>query len=387
MLIWVFGQARSAMSSIISQYVGANNLEAVKNLPAQVIFIVTLIGILIILVTLPITSFIFQLYNASGLILEYCSTYYKIRVFGFPFTLFTIAVFGTFRGLQNTYHPMIIAIIGAVLNIVLDYIFVFGISGYLQPMHIEGAAYASVIAQIVMALCSAWFLIIKTNISLKPTFPFNKEIETFFIMILNLFIRTLALNTTLYFATRFATSYGKTYIAAYTMAINLWFLGAFIIDGYAGAGNILSGKLFGAKNYKKLIQLNIKLIKVGVVVGVVLAVIGFLLYKPIGVLFTKDLMALETFYSVFWIVLAMQPICAIAFIFDGVYKGLGKVVILRNVLLLATFAVFIPILYLLDYYNLKLKGVFIALTFWMIARALPLFVNFRKQFLRLAQKM
>ena len=41
----------------------------------------------------------------------------------------------------------------------------------------------------------------------------------------------------------FATSYGANYIAAYTIAINLWFLGAFLIDGYASAGNILSGKL------------------------------------------------------------------------------------------------------------------------------------------------
>ena len=73
-------------------------------------------------------------------------------------------------------------------------------------------------------------------------------------MILNLFVRTLALNVTLYFATRFATGYGKEYIAAYTIAINLWFLGAFVIDGYASAGNILSGKLFGAKQYKRLLN-------------------------------------------------------------------------------------------------------------------------------------
>ena len=76
-----------------------------------------------------------------------------------------------------------------------------------------------------------------------------------------------------------------------------------------------------------------------------------------------------------------------AFIFDGVFKGLGKMGILRNVLLAATFLVFIPILYLLDYYEFKLKGIFIALTFWMVARAIPLLIKFRKQFLPLAQKM
>lgn len=380
MLIWILGQTRSAISAIVSQYLGADNLSAVKNLPAQAIFIVTSLSILIIIGTYPFAYQIFKLYNASDLILDYSVLYYKIRVFGFPFTLFTIAVFGTFRGLQNTYHPMIIAIIGAVTNIILDFVLVYGITGFIEPMNIEGAAYASVIAQILMALFSAYFLLKKTSIPLIPTFPFNKEIWRFIIMIVNLFIRTLALNVTLYFATRFATGYGKNYIAAYTIAINLWFLGAFIIDGYSGAGNIMSGKLFGAKNYRDLVNLNKKLIRIGLMVGLVLTVAGFIIYKPIGILFTKEPEVLERFYNVFWIVLIMQPICAIAFIFDGVFKGLGKMATLRNVLLLATFLVFIPILYGLDYADLKLDGIFIALTFWMIARAFPLLIIFRKQF-------
>ncbi len=385
MLIWVLGQTRSAISAIVSQYLGGNNLDAVKNLPAQAIFIITSLSTFIIAATYPFASAIFKLYNASNLILDYSVLYYKIRVFGFPFTLFTIAVFGTFRGLQNTYHPMLIAIIGALANIILDVILVYGTSGYLEPMNIEGAAYASVIAQVLMALLSAYYLLKKTSIPLLPKFPFNREIERFLIMILNLFIRTLALNITLYFATRFATGYGKNYIAAYTIAINLWFLGAFMIDGYAGAGNIMSGKLFGAKNYKDLVALNIKLIKIGLVVGVILAIVGFIIYKPIGLLFTKEPEVLERFYDVFWIVLIMQPICSIAFIFDGIFKGLGKMKTLRNVLLASTFLVFLPILHGLDYLSLELKGIFIALTFWMIARALPLLIIFRKQFIPLVK--
>lgn len=385
MLIWVFGQTRSAISSIVSQYVGANNLNAVKNLPAQAIFIVLCLSVLIIVITYPLASYIFKLYNASNVILNYSVAYYKIRVFGFPFTLFTIAVFGTFRGLQNTFQPMVIAIIGAFLNIILDFVLVYGINGFIAPMHIEGAAYASVIAQIIMAMLSAYYLLKKTSIPLLVSFPFNKEIRKFIGMVANLFVRTLALNVTLYFATRLATGYGKNYIAAYTIAINLWFLGAFIIDGYSSAGNILSGKFFGGKNYKSLVYLNKKLIKIGLVVGITISVIGAIIYKPIGLLFTKETEVLNTFYNVFWIVLLMQPICSIAFIFDGVFKGLGKMKLLRNVLLLSTFVVFIPIVYTLDFFNFKLNGIFIALTFWMVARSLPLLIYFKKQFIPLAK--
>lgn len=386
MLIWVLGQTRSAISSIVSQYLGANKIDQVRNLPAQAIFIITSFSVLIIIGTYPFAEQIFKLYNASDLILNYSIDYYNIRVFGFPFTLFTIAIFGTFRGLQNTFYPMIIASIGAVANILLDFILVYGIEGIIPAMHIKGAAYASVMAQILMAIFSAYYLLSKTEISLKLTFPFNKEIKNFIFMILNLFVRTLALNVTLYFATRFATSYGKNYIAAYTIAINLWFLGAFMIDGYASAGNILSGKLLGEKNYKSLITLSNKLIKFGVIVGIILAITGSIFYYPLGKLFTQDTETLNEFYNIFWIILAMQPLCALAFIFDGIFKGLGKMKQLRNILLLSTFLVFLPILFWLDALDYKLKAIFIAMTFWIIARGFPLIIKFRKLFLPLAQK-
>lgn len=385
MLIWVLGQTRSAISSIISQYLGAGNIDAVKNLPAQAIFIITSLSVLIIVITYPLANHIFKFYNASDAILDYSVDYYRIRVFGFPFTLFTIAVFGTFRGLQNTYFPMIIAITGALVNVILDLAFVYGIEGFIPAMHIKGAAYASVIAQIIMAGLSAYYILKKTDIPLVVKLPFNPEIKRFTLMILNLFIRTIALNIALYFGTSFATKYGTTYIAAYTIAINLWFLGAFLIDGYASAGNILSGKLLGAKDYKNLIDLSNKLIKYGLIVGCIIGILGGVFYYPIGTLFSNDENVLKEFYNIFWIVLAMQPLCALAFIFDGVFKGLGKMKYLRNVLLFSTLLVFVPVIIWTDRLDYKLYGVFIAFTLWMIARGLPLIIKFRKTFKTLAQ--
>lgn len=385
MLIWVLGQTRSAISSIVSQYLGANKLEEIKNLPAQAIFLITALSLVIIITTFPFAKSIFKLYNASGEILDYSVDYYRIRVFGFPFTLFTIAVFGTFRGLQNTYYPMLIAIVGASSNILFDFVLVYGIKGLIPALHIKGAAYASVLAQVLMAVISAYYILKKTDVPIIAKYPFNPEIKRFTLMILNLFVRTIALNLALYFATSFATKYGENYIAAYTVAINLWFLGAFLIDGYASAGNILSGKLLGAKAYETLIDLSNKLIKYGIVVGIIIAIIGSIFYYPIGNIFSNDEEVLNEFYKVFWIILAMQPLCALAFIFDGVFKGLGKMKYLRNVLLFSTLIVFIPVVLYTDYLDLKLYGIFIAFTLWIIARGLPLIIKFRKTFKSLAQ--
>jgi MATE family multidrug resistance protein len=384
MLVWVFGQIRSAISSIISQYVGANKLDEINTLPAQAIAIVVVCSLLILVISYPFAEQIFQFYNASGPVLEACVIYFKIRIFGFPFSLFVFSVFGIFRGLQNTFYPMIIAIAGALLNIVLDIVFVYGIEGFIPAMNIEGAAYASVIAQITMAIIALVLLMKKTSISLKISFPFHVEIPNLMGMIGNLFVRTIALNTALYFATAFATDYGKEYIAAYTIGLNIWFLGAFMIDGYASAGNILAGKLLGAGDYNTLIVLSNKLVKYGLFLGVLILGISFLFYNSIGQVFTKDPLVLEQFYHVFWIVILTQPINAVTFIFDGMFKGMGEMKYLRNVLILSTGFVFIPTLFFFDWLDYKLVAIWIAFSLWILARGIPLIIKFRSKFIPLA---
>ena len=73
-------------------------------------------------------------------------------------------------------------------------------------------------------------------------------------------------------------------------------------------------------------------------------------------------------------------------IFDGVFKGLGMMKTLRNLLLVSTFLVFIPFLYVLDSFNYKLYAIFIALTIWIFVRGFPLIILFRKKFIPLSQK-
>ena len=281
---------------------------------------------------------------------------------------------------------MLIAITGAVLNIILDYLFVYGFGDLIPAMYIKGAAYASVIAQIIMAILAAVLLLKKTSIPLKIVLPIHPEIKRLLGMILNLFVRTLALNLALYFGTAYATSYGKEYIAAYTIGLNLWLLGAFMIDGYSSVGNILSGKLLGQKDFKTLIDLNKKLLKYAFVLGCFFILLGSVFYKPIGTIFTKEAAVLDQFYLVFWVVLAMQPLCAMTFIFDGTFKGLGKMKYLRNVLIFATLIGFVPTLFLFDYLDFKLYAIWIAFTVWMFFRGIFLFFKFKRKFSPLAQK-
>ncbi|MBE0424417.1 MAG: MATE family efflux transporter [Lutibacter sp.] len=380
-MIWILAQTRSAISATISKYLGAKKLDEIASLPAQIIAINFILSLIICVITLFFVEEIFRLYNASGIILKYSVDYYKIRAIGFPLTLFVFSVFGVFRGLQNTYWPMVISIIGAALNIGLDFVLVFGIEGLIPPMNVKGAAWASVIAQAVMAILSLVLLLKKTPFSLKLSFTLNKEIKNLLGLSLNLMGRALALNVALYLANAYATKYGNNYIAAQTIAFQIWLFFAFFIDGYSSVGDIVSGKLLGEKNYKKLWRLSIKLSRYSIVVSIMLALICAVFYFPIGRLFSKDPLVLESFYGIFWLVLVMQPINAIAFVFDGIFKGLGEAATLRNLLLTATFLGFVPVLLIGDYFNLKLYAVWLAFTVWMLMRAGILVFKFRRKYL------
>jgi putative MATE family efflux protein len=380
-LVWILAQTRSAISAIVAKYLGARKIDQIATLPAQIITINLLLSIAIYIGTIFFVKEIFQLYNASGIILDYSVEYYKIRALGFPLTLFVFSCFGVFRGMQNTFWPMVVSIVGASLNIALDFILVYGIEGFIAPMHVKGAAWASVIAQFVMAVLTLVLLLKKTPFSLKFKFPFNKEIKNLLGISFNLIIRALALNVALYLANSYATKYGDNYIAAQTIAFQIWLFFAFFIDGYASVGNIVSGKLLGEKNYEKMWKLSIKLSRYSIVIAIILASICGMFYFTIGDLFSKDKLVLASFYSVFWIVLVMQPINAVAFVFDGIFKGLAEAKVLRNLLIIATFLGFTPVLLISDYFDLKLYGIWMAFTVWMLLRAGILVVKFRRKYL------
>jgi MATE family multidrug resistance protein len=384
-LIWILGQTRSAISAIVSQNLGAGKLSDLNGFPAQAIYFNVGISIIVLLSTYFFVEEIFSLLNAEGMILTYSVNYYNIRVWGFPLTLFTFAVFGIFRGLQNTYWPMIIAAIGATINIGLDFAFVYGIDGFIPSMGIEGAAWASLISQVIMALIAFIFLIKKTDVSLKIKFPLHPEIKRLVHMSLNLFLRSLALNTALILATREAAALGKEYMAAHTIAFNIWIFTAFFIDGYGAAGNIIGGKLLGEKNYNSLWQLTKKVNYYNLAVAGLLLIVGVIFYYPLGLLFNKDPNVLNIFYGMFFMVLICLPLNAMAFTLDSIFKGLGEMGYLRNVLLGGTIFGFIPVLYFSKYMDWGLTGIWLALLVWVAYRAVALIIKYKKKYIPLIE--
>lgn len=379
-IIWIVAQTKTSISAIVSQHLGAKRIYAVKTLVPQAIAFNFILSIFILISTTLFANAIFRAYNADGLILEYAESYYRIRAIGFPLTLITFAIYGVFRGLQNTLWAMKCSIVGALLNVVLDFAFVFGIEGWIPAMHLKGAAYASVIAQFAMFSMALYYYFTKTPFSLKIRRKLNPSLKPLIGMSFNFILRTTTLNITMYLANAYATGYGKNFIAAQSILMNIWLFFSFFIDGYASAGNALSGKLLGQKNYPALWQMSKSISKYSIIISLLLIALCAIFYKQIGLIFNQDLEVITVFMSVFWIILVMQPINALAYIYDGIFKGLGDAKFLRNNLIFATFCGFIPTLLLLDYLGWQLYGVWMAFSVWMCCRSFPLIYIFKKKY-------
>lgn len=380
MTVWILAQTLTAIAAIISRYYGSKRIEEIESLVPQALASNLLLGVGFFLLTTTFSEEIFRFYNADGKVLELCRDYFNIRSWGFPFTLATLLLFGVFRGLQNTSWAMIISLTGALINLVLDYILIFGIDGSIDAMGIEGAATASLVAQIVMFMMALLFLYRKTPFRLRIQHKLNSEFKNLAGMSADLFVRTILLNLTFYLATRYATGYGEEVIAAHTIAINIWLFSSFSIDGYAHAGNALAGRLLGEERPKLLYQMGKRINRIAIIIGIGLAVIYGIGYFQIGSFFSNDPSVLSQFEAIFFLVILTQPINASAFAFDGIYKGLGEMKLLRNLLIVSTLLGFVPVSVGFHYLSPGLLGVWIAFVVWMIIRSGWLIVDFRKRF-------
>lgn len=379
LVLWVLAQTRSAMLALVARYYGEQRLHAIEDLVPIAVWANFALGVLFLGLTYPFAEHIFEAYNASGRQLELTCDYFRIRAFGFPISLAVYAITGAFRGLQNLKWSMWISLIGAAVNGVLNPLLIFGY-GPFPALGIEGSALSSVIAQVVMLVVCLVVMRRRTTFKLFPSRWRHPEFLPLMRNSGQLFARTLTLNVCYYLGNRYATGHGEPYIAAHSIAMQIWLFSAFFIDGYAAAGSVLVGRLNGERNWPDLYRVSWQVVRMSVLIGAGLAVVYGVGYAWVGGLFTADPAVLALFNGVFWLVILTQPINAVAFAFDGIYKGLGDGRILRNVLLIATFGVFVPIAWGTDAMGWGLFAVWTAFLAWMLMRGALLTAHFQKRF-------
>ncbi len=377
MIIWILAQTKSAISAIVSRYYGKQNLDEIDDLIPQAFFLNGLLGFVVIAITVPLATPIFELYLAKGDVMLHAQDYYFIRSLGYPVTLSTFILFGVFRGLQNTSWAMQIALVGGLFNLVGDYILIFGM-GPIEAMGVKGAALASLGSQIVMLLLAILFLVKKTRYRIYFPKKLHKDVKWLFSMSKDFYVRTISLNLALYQTTRMASALGEAVMAAHTIAMNIWLFSSFFIDGYANAANAISGRLFGERDIIGLKNLTRKIVYISIGIGVLLGTVYTIGYRVIPSFFTEDPVVIHYLNIILWMVIIMQPINAIAFAYDGIFKGLGEAKLLRNALLFSTFIVFFPFVWITKSLDWGIYAVWGSLMVWMLSRGVTLMIMFRK---------
>ncbi|MBK9512101.1 MAG: MATE family efflux transporter [Flavobacteriales bacterium] len=386
LVVWVLAQTRSAVLAVVARYFGQDRVADIAGLVPIAIWMNFLLGFVFFAITNALAEPIFRMYNAEGAILEKAVAYYHIRSYGHPIVLATFAITGAFRGIQNLSWSMWISITGALVNGLLNPLLIFG-AGPIEAMGSEGSAWASVVAQVVMFGLAVYILLDRTPFSLFPRSWRHPELLGLWLLSGNLFARTIALNLCYYLGNRYATGYGVEYIGAHSIAMQVWLFSAFFIDGYAAAGSVLVGRLNGAGNWRDLYRVSWAVVRKSVFIGAILSLLYLAGYTVIGSWFTADRSVLELLSGVFWLVVITQPINAVAFAFDGVYKGLGNGKVLRNVLLTSTLLAFVPVIVVLDRYHFLLHAIWWAFLAWMFLRGLLLALHFRSCYGPLARRL
>lgn len=379
LVVWVLAQTRSAVLAVVSRYYGEQRLLEIAGLVPIAVWMNFILGFGFFALTNMFAEPIFRLYNADGEVLQKAVEYYHVRSFGFPIVLATFAITGAFRGIQNLNWGMWISLLGAAVNLALNPVLIFGHFG-IAGMGIVGSAWASLIAQAVMFITAVTIMVLRTPFKFFPRRWTHPELWELWLLSGNLFARTIALNACYYLGNRFATGYGEPFIGAHSIAMQVWLFSAFFIDGYAAAGSVLVGRFVGARAWASVYRVSWQVVRMSVYIGAGLALIYLLGYNYIAGLFTKDAAVLSLFHGVFWMVVITQPINAVAFAFDGVYKGLGDGKVLRNVLLIATFGIFVPLAWSTDALGWQLHAIWTAFLGWMAMRGLLLTLHFQKNY-------
>ncbi|KAI3474377.1 hypothetical protein Pfo_029238 [Paulownia fortunei] len=239
-----------------------------------------------------------------------------LRAFGAPPIVVALAAQGTFRGFKDTKTPLYAVGAGNLLNTILDPILIFSFG-----LGIGGAAIATVISEYLTALILIWklndeVLLIAPSISGQRVFQYLKSGAL-------LTGRTLAVLTTTTLATSVAAREGPIQMAGHQICFQVWLALSLLNDALALAGQTLLASEYSQGNYGLARQVTYKVLQIGLIMGVALAVILFLGFGALSSLFSTDSEVLGIARSGTLFVAGSQPMNAIAFVLDGLYYGVS----------------------------------------------------------------
>lgn len=369
----VFNFLAYGTTPMVARAVGRADRDGAGNVVMQAFLLAAVVGAFATLMLEALAVPIVSLMGAGPDLRDPALSYLRIRALAGPAVLFVTAGHGAFRGYQDTRTPLLVTLGLNAVNLVLDPLFIFGFGWGL-----EGAALATLVAQWVGAL---WFLDLllrrrRRVLGIRPRLPRLREIRPFLRIGGELALRTVALIGTLTLATAIATRVGTVEVAAHQVGTQIWLLLAMIVDSLAVAAQALVARYRGAGDLAMARRASNRLLGWGLASGIALGGFFFLLAPVLPRLFTDEPAVLEAVAGIFPFVVAMQPLNAVVFVWDGVFMGAERFRFLAGQMALSA-ACAAAVLLLVLPLGLGLTGVWWGIVTLMLVRAVTLAVGYR----------
>lgn len=309
-------------SSLIAQKLGAGKDKEAAEITNQSVVIAIVIGLIFGLFSLLFAEPILSIMGAEESILT-SSKYFFSIVGGSSVFMALNTVFGSIlRATEDTKTPMKVSIIVNLLNIIIDYILVFGL-GPIPALGVIGTAIGTAMSRLI----GSYLLFKKVQQSKSPI-----QFKTFFSKMSYRPILSLTIPATLerlvmrlgqvvYFS--LIVGIGADVFAAHSIAGNIEAFTYMPAYGLAAAVATMVGGSVGRNDYEEAKEYNYIAVKIGVVIMSLLGIILFTGAPFFASIFTKDIETIQQITTALRIDAFAQPALAISLITTGALQGMG----------------------------------------------------------------
>ena len=316
----------SGAAFAISKYLGEENKPKADNASVHSIILDIIVSLILTMALLVLLNPILNAMGA-GQTIGYATDYGVIIILGSVFIIFSNALYGIFRGEGDTTRPMYAMIVSAILNMILDPIFIY----YLN-LGVKGAAIATIISSIFVILILLYWFYVKKDTFLRPNFAnfdFKKDIS---IDIIKVGIpASIQLLNNAFFAAVFSAllAYvGSTdSVAVYSTGWRIVTIGTTPLLAIGTALISVIAANYGAKNYKNIQIAHRYAMKLSIIIAVVVMILTNVFAGDIASIFASSgssvRIASELTSFLSWIVI-YYPTMAVGVASTYVFQGIGK---------------------------------------------------------------
>lgn len=322
-IYWIFGFLRMGTTGMTSQAFGQRDLPETMRLLVRSLGIGILTATTLLILQTPIRQLALSVIRPSREVAQLATLYFHICIWGAPAMLGLYSLTGWYIGMQNSRIPMLIAITQNIVNILVSLCLVF-----IGGMKVEGVAIGTLVAQYA-GLTMGGILWIRYYGKLKKHLSLCTDrllwaqaaMRRFFQVNRDIFLRTLCLVAVTLFFTTAGASQGETILAVNTLLMQLFTLFSYVMDGFAYAGEAMSGRYIGARNLPAFQSVIKRLFMWGAAVTSIFTLIYMLGGNTFLAMLTNDKSVIQTTDVYFYWAIAIPITGVAAFIWDGIFIG------------------------------------------------------------------